>query len=102
MKKKFLNIRISEEDRERIKNKADAAHMNQTQYVLASCLDKNIVIIDGLKDVLKELRAIGNNLNQLVMLAHMGKVTVINLTEVRQVLAEIHKTLRELANRKRW
>ena len=52
--------------------------------------------------MLKELKAIGNNLNQLVMLAHMGKATVINLNEVRQLLADIRITVREIAERKRW
>ena len=33
----------------------------------------------GLKEVLKELKSIGRNLNQLVTLAHMGRVTVIDL-----------------------
>ena len=54
------------------------------------------------EEVLKELKAIGNNLNQLVTLAHMGKVTVINLSEVRQLLAGISITIREIAERRRW
>ena len=66
------------------------------------CLGQQIIIIEGLKDVLKELKAIGNNLNQLVTLAHIGKVTVINLGEVRLLLADIRTTIREIAERKRW
>jgi len=50
----------------------------------------------------EELKAIGNNLNQLVTLAHMGRITVINLGEVRQLLADIRITVREIAERKRW
>ena len=76
--------------------------MSMSNYVTACCLGRQIIIIEGLKEVLKELKAIGNNLNQLVTLAHMGKVTVVNLSEVRQLLAEIRITVREIAERKRW
>ena len=50
------------------------AHMTQSDYVTARCLEKLIVILDGLKEVLRQQKAIGNNLNQLAVLANMGKV----------------------------
>lgn len=104
MKKKDIKFstRMASEDRERIKELAKKSHMSMSNYVTACCLGQQIVIIEGLKEVLKELKGIGNNLNQLVMLAHMGKVTVINLSEVRQLLADILTTVREIAERKRW
>ena len=104
MKKKDIKFstRMASEDREQIKELAKQAHMSMSNYVTACCLGQQIVIIDGLKEVLKELKAIGNNLNQLVTLAHMGKITVINLGEVRQLLTNISITIREIAERRRW
>ena len=104
MKKKDIKFstRMAAEDRATIKELAKQSHMSMSNYVTACCLGQKIVIIDGLKEVLKELKAIGNNINQLVTLAHMGKVTVINLSEVRQLLADIRTTVREIAERKRW
>ena len=104
MKKKDIKFstRMAAEDRATIKELAKQSHMSMSNYVTACCLGQQIVIIDGLKEVLKELKAIGNNLNQLVTLAHMEKVTVINLSEVRQLLADIRTTVREVAERKRW
>ena len=104
MKKKDIKFstRMAAEDRATIKELAKQSHMSMSNYVAACCLGQQIVIIDGLKEVLKELKAIGNNLNQLVTLAHMGKVTVINLSEVRQLLSDIRTTVREVAERKRW
>ena len=104
MKKKDIKFstRMAVEDRAAIKELAKQSHMSMSNYVTACCLGQQIVIIEGLKEVLKELKAIGNNLNQLVTLAHMGKVTVINLSEVRQLLADILTTVREIAERKRW
>ena len=103
MKKKDIKLstRMAAEDRATIKELAKQSHMSMSN-ITACCLGQQIVIIEGLKEVLKELKAIGNNLNQLVMLAHMGKITVVNLSGVRQLLADIRTTVREIAERKRW
>ena len=76
--------------------------MSQSDYVTACCLGKQVVIIDGLKEVLKELKSVGKNLNQLVALAHMGRVTVIDLESVLQVFAELREAVRMILERKRW
>ena len=67
-----------------------------------SCLGKQVVVIDGLKEVLKELKSIGRNLNQLVTLAHMGRVTVVNLEGVYRSFSELCGTVRIILERKRW
>ena len=70
--------------------------MTQSDYVTACCLGKRIVIMDGLKDVLRQQKAIGNNLNQLAVLANMGKVQLANLDSAVQEFAKINTALREL------
>lgn len=106
MKQKTKDIkfstRMASEDRETIKKLAKQSNMSMSDYVTACCLGQQIVIIDGLKEVLQELRSIGNNLNQLVTLAHMGRVTTVNLDGVLRVFSELRDNLREIAERKRW
>ena len=70
--------------------------MSQSDYVIACCLGKRIVVMDGLKEVLRQQKAIGNNLNQLAVLANMGKVQFANLDSAVQVFAKINTALREL------
>ena len=70
--------------------------MSQSDYVISSCLGKKIIILDGLKEVLRQQKAIGNNLNQLTVLANMGKVQFANLDTAAQEFAKINVTLREL------
>ena len=95
-KDKQFSIRISKQDLEAIRRKAAQAHMTQSDYVTACCLGKRIVIMDGLKDVLRQQKAIGNNLNQLAVLANMGKVQFANLDAATQAFAKINTALREL------
>ena len=93
---KQFSIRISEQDLDTIRRKAAQAHMSQSDYVTACCLGKRIVIMDGLKDVLRQQKAIGNNLNQLTVLANMGKVQFANLDAAAREFTKINVTLREI------
>ena len=104
MKRKDIKFstRMAAEDREAIKKLAKQSGMSMSNYVTDCCLGKQIIIIDGLKEVLRELKGIGNNLNQLVMLVQMGKVKVFGLEDVRQLLADILIAVRQIAERKRW
>ena len=95
-KNKQFSIRISAQDLETIRQKAVQAHMSQSDYVTACCLGKRIVILDGLKEILRQQKAIGNNLNQLAVLANMGKVQFANLDSAVQEFARINTALREL------
>ena len=95
-KNKQFSIRISEQDLETIRRKATQAHMSQSDYVTSCCLGKKIIILDGLKEVLRQQKAIGNNLNQLTVLANMGKVQFANLDAAAQAFAKINVTLREI------
>ena len=70
--------------------------MSQSDYVVSCCMGKKIIILDGLKEVLRQQKAIGNNLNQLTVLANMGKVQFANLDTVAQEFARINTALREL------
>ena len=95
-KNKQFSIRISEQDLNAIRRKAVQAHMTQSDYVTACCLGKRIVILDGLKEVLRQQKAIGNNLNQLTVLANMGKVQFANLDTAAQEFVRINAALRKL------
>ena len=95
-KDKQFSIRIAAQDLETIRRKAAQAHMSQSNYVTSCCLGKKIIILDGLKEVLRQQKAIGNNLNQLAVLANMGKIQFANLDSAVQELSKINTALREL------
>ena len=70
--------------------------MSQSDYVVSCCLGKKIIILDGLKEVLRQQKAIGNNINQLAVLANMGKIQFANLDAAAQEFAKINTALRLL------
>ena len=97
-----FSIRISKEDLELIKQNAKEARMSQSDYVTHCCLGRQIVVIEGLKELANELRAIGNNLNQLTTLVNMKQISVVYLDKVAEGLANISAAVRALQEYRRW
>ena len=97
-----FSIRIASRDLDTIKKKAKQSRLSQSEYVTRCCLGRQVVVIEDLEEVAKQLRAIGNNLNQLTALSNMGRVTVTNLDGMTRELAGISAALREIQERGRW
>ena len=67
-----------------------------TDYLCLCGLGKEIVRVDGLDQVLSELKAQGRNLNQLTTLANMGKITVAYGDRLAESYGQISEQLRQL------
>ena len=102
MKDKKMSIRISEENLNIVHYKAEQAKLTLTEYVTQCVLGKQIFVIDGLDEVLRQQKTIGRNLNRLTVLSNMGKVSCVNLQELTEEYAALNRTLTELLDRKRW
>lgn len=92
-------MRFFENDYNAIKQKADKANLNFTEFVTRSALDKSIVVIDGLGDVLKEQKAIGRNLNQLTTLCNMGKIDCPDLSKIINQYSAVYDRLNDITER---
>ena len=102
MKDKKMSIRISEENLNIVHYKAEQAKLTLTEYVTQCVLGKQIFVIDGLDEIIRQQKAIGKNLNRLTVLSNMGKISSVNLQELTEKYASLNKTLTELLDRKRW
>ena len=89
-----FSTRMASADREKIKALAAKAGMSMSDYVTACCLGKRIVVIDEQKELLRQLKGIGSNINRLTVLANMGKVQVIALEKAAGELSEVSAALR--------
>lgn len=86
-----ITIRCTEDERQRIYDKARRYNLSISDYILRSALGKKIIVVEGLSDVLKAQKAIGNNLNQIALLANMGRLKAVDL----KALTEQHKQATE-------
>lgn len=99
MKSKMFAMRMSQKDYDEIKTKAEKARMDMTGYVTTCALNKKIVVIENLSEVLSELKGIGINLNQLTTLCNMGKITCPNLMQIKQDLGKLFCLLSSFMDR---
>ena len=66
------------------------------EYLRISALGKTIYQIEELKPVLRELKGIGRNLNQLTMLCHQGVVRTVNLTAMTDGIGRCYEAINKL------
>ena len=102
MKNKRITLRVSDADWLKLHDKPTAARMTLTEYLTACGLQKEIVIIDGLDEVIRQQKGIGRNLNQLTTLANMGKVNTVYLQELADAYAQVSSLLSDILKRRRW
>ena len=92
----IMKFRATEEEKDRIMKKVDASDLSISEYLRRCALDKNIVAVNGLDDVARELRAIGNNLNQITRAVNAGYIHAVNLQETEEVLGQLWQSLNSL------
>ncbi len=76
-KTEIITMRMAPRTKEVLQKKAREADMTLTTYLCICGLGQQIIRVDGLDEVLHELKAQGRNLNQLTTLANMGKLKVL-------------------------
>lgn len=95
-KSEIITLRVTPRVKEAIRERARAAGLTVTDYLCYSGLAKEIVQVEGLEQVLSELKAQGRNLNQLTILANMGRVSVVKGDALAENYGKIYEQLREL------
>ena len=67
-----------------------------TAYLITTALGKEIIVVDGLDNVITELKGIGRNLNQLTTLCNMGKIQALELAEIKMRFGAIVEAVTRL------
>ena len=100
MKSKRINFRVSETMDALIRKKAADAGMNITDYIVLCAIDKKVVNYDGLRELTTQIKKLGNNVNQLLILSRQGRISTVNLTDTQEELKKIHELLSEQFQRR--
>lgn len=98
-KDKIITIRVSEKEKKKLIKRSEVAKLSLSEYLIKQGLDKEIVIVDGLNEVVVELRRIGNNINQLMYLVNSRRIYIVDLSEVKQEIGKVWSVISELQNK---
>ena len=83
---KRVTIRLTPEDYDTLMwKRIEAAGLTWREFIFKMCTEGKVVSNEALRELNKELRYQGNNLNQLTRLAHQGEIKVIDLSELRKL-----------------
>ncbi len=89
----IITARMTPGIKDLIQYQAKQAGMTVTDYIITCALGKEIVRVDGLDDLLAEVKAQGRNLNQLTTLANMGRIQVLRSDELIDGYADLCQKL---------
>ncbi|MBQ7809774.1 MAG: hypothetical protein IJ346_02255 [Clostridia bacterium] len=93
MKSKRFNFRVSDTMDALIRKKAADAGMSITDYIILCAIDKKVINYDGLRELTTQVKKLGNNVNQLLILSRQGRISTVNLTATQEELQKIYELL---------
>ena len=99
MKTKRFNFRVSDIMDALIRDKAKSAGMSLTDYIILCAINKKVINYDGLKELTTQVKKLGNNVNQLLILSRQGKIKTVNLTATQIELKKIYDLLADKLRR---
>jgi len=89
------NYRVTEYEDRVIRNKAKRAKISVSAYVRKTALEKEIIIIDGLREMMPELHAIGNNLNQQTVIMRQNGGHAPQVEEMKNKFCGVMDAVKE-------
>lgn len=94
---KQIVIRMTEEEFSKVKIQVEKSGMKQQEYLIKAITEKPIINTDGIKELVPELKRVGNNLNQLSRNANEGYIVGSSeIAEMQKELGEVWQLLRLL------
>ena len=91
-----ITVRCTKDERDKIKGRAESNGLPLSDYVLRSALGKKIVVANGLDEVIRQMKAIGNNINQLARAVNEGRITAVNFETVHSDLYALYGQIGKL------
>lgn len=80
---------MTEDEYDKVKQQIEKSGKKQQEYLIRAITNKPIVNTDGLKELIPEIKRVGNNLNQISRKANEG--IVIENGELSQMQKELSK-----------
>ena len=97
-RKVIMKFRATEEEAAEIRRKAAAAEMNVSKFLRMSAVKSQVVLYNtnDLYGLRSDLRRIGNNINQIAMVANSNRsVYLSDVIELRKQLNEMSRSIAE-------
>ena len=88
-----VEVRMTPEEKENLKRKADEAHMTVSKYIIHLSQTKRVILKEDIAKLTVEISRIGNNINQIAYIGNYQKF--VNRTQLK-VVSELLKQIEDL------
>lgn len=88
-----VEVRMTPEEKENLKRKADEAHMTVSKYIIHLSQTKRVILKDDIAKLTVEISRIGRNINQIAYIGNYQKF--VNRTQLK-VVSEYLKQVEDL------
>lgn len=65
-----VKVYLSDSEKEKFDKLVEKSKLSQSEYMRKNLLGKDVIVIEDIKELMKELKSVGNNLNQLTRMAN--------------------------------
>ena len=92
-----ISLRLSEQDKSALLEKATAARMSLSEYLVALNNQKKIIIVDGIPELCVQITKIGTNINQIARVVNQTRNFSSNQSAYLQdELIKLHNLLSKI------
>ena len=85
-----ISIHLTPEEKTALQERMyQAVAPSMSAFILDMCMKGEIIVNSDLRELNKELRYQGNNLNQLAKLVHQGRISAVDFSELLSVYRQI-------------
>lgn len=88
-----VEVRMTPEEKENLKRKAEEAHMTVSKYIIHLSQTKRVILKDDIAKLTVEISRIGRNINQIAYIGNYQKF--VNRTQLK-VVSEYLKQIEDL------
>lgn len=93
-KVKRLNCRVTEREYKNFEKKVEKSKLTKSEFMRKSILEKDIIVIDDVKELVSQIKAIGINLNQLTRAVNSGEIS--DIRELKEMKSDLDYVWREV------
>ena len=92
-----VDVRMTSEEKENLKNRADEAHMSVSKYIVYLSETKRVILKDDIVNLTVEISRIGRNINEIAYIGNYQKsfckAQLEVLSEYLQQIIELQKKI---------
>ena len=88
-----VEVRMTPEEKENLKRKAEEAHMTVSKYIIHLSQTRRVILKDDIAKLTVEISRIGRNINQIAYIGNYQKF--VNRTQLK-VVSELLKQIEDL------